>query len=84
MPAAAKLLTDSGTVKATSGQLVGVAFSDSAAGQISVKDGTTEIVSLRLGGAGTVVFCPCMPIAFSSLVVTVDTGTAEEISVVYI
>lgn len=87
MAARCVMLTASGSVKSTSGLLVAVALTHSDAAQISVKDGGssgTEIVGLRLAGAGSVVFAPALPIAFSSLYVTVDAGTAPEVAVAYV
>jgi len=87
MPAKCVMLTDSGAVKASPGLLVAVVLTHSAAAQVSVKDGGasgTEIVGLRLGGAGSVVFAPCVAVAFSNLYLTVDSGTSPEVSFVYI
>jgi hypothetical protein len=87
MAGAIVLKTESAAIKTSSGLLISVVLTHSAACQISVKDGGssgTEILGMRLGGAGTVVFAPCMPVAFSNLYVTLDAGTAPEISVVYV
>lgn len=79
--AAVLLLTDSGAVTTRPCLLYSVVLTASGAAQISVKDGGTsgtEIVGLRLGGAGSVVFAPCVAVAIgTSLWVTVDAGTVE-------
>lgn len=87
MAAKCAMLTASGAVKASPGLLVAVVLTHSDAAQISVKDGGsggTEIVGLRLGAAGSVVFAPSMPISFTSLYLTIDAGTAPEVSFVYV
>ena len=87
MAARCVMLTDSGAVKSGPGMLVSAVLTASGAAQISVKDGGasgTEFLGMRLGGAGTVVFAPCMPVAFgASLYLTVDSGTVE-VSLVYV
>lgn len=81
------LVTDSGSVKASPGLLYAVVLTASGAAQISVKNGGssgTEFLGLRLGGAGSVVFAPPVPVAFgTSLYVTVDAGTVE-VAVVFV
>lgn len=87
MAATCKMLTASGAVKASPGLLVAVVLTHSDTAQISVKDGGvsgTEIVGLRLGGAGSVVFAPAMPVAFKNLYLTVDVGAAPEVAFVYV
>nr|MBC7245602.1 hypothetical protein [Chloroflexota bacterium] len=87
MAAKIVMLTESGEVKAAPGLLVAVVLTHSDAAQIHVKDGGsdgTEIVGLRLSGAGSVAFSPSMPVSFSSLYVTVDAGTGPEVAVVYV
>ncbi|MBC7262115.1 MAG: hypothetical protein H5T63_08880 [Chloroflexi bacterium] len=81
------MLTASGAVKASPGLLIAVVLTHSDAAQITVKDGGatgTAMLGLRLPAAGSVVFSPAMPVSFTSLYVTVDTGTAPEISIVYV
>lgn len=87
MAAKCVMLTASGAVKSSPGLLVAVVLTHADVAQISVKDGGlsgTEIIGLRLGGAGSVVFAPSMPIAFSNLYVSVDAGTGPEVAVVYV
>lgn len=87
MPAVAVLNTDSAAIKTTPGQLVGVVLTHSAAAQVTLKDGGssgTAILGVRLGGAGTVSIMPAMPIAFGNLYLTVDSGTAPQVTVVYV
>lgn len=87
MAAKCVMLTVSGDVKASPGLLVAVVLTHSQAAQISVKDGGasgTEIVGLRLGAAGSVVFAPALPISFTSLYLMVDAGTSPEVSFVYV
>ena len=85
-PAACRMLTGSGAIKTSPGMLVAVVLTGAAAAQISVIDGTvggTEVLGLRLGGAGSVVFAPCVAVSFSKVYVTFDAGSAE-VSVVYV
>ena len=87
MAAKCAMLTATGAVKATPGLLVGCVLTHSAAAQISVLDGGSggvEVFGLRLGGAGSVVFCPAQAIAFINLYLTVDAGTGPEVSFVYV
>jgi len=85
-PAVCVMVTGSGPIKVSPGMLFAVVLTGAAAAQISVLDGGasgTELVGLRLGGAGSVVFAPCVPLSFSKLYVTFDAGNAE-VSVVYV
>lgn len=84
MAATCKMVTATTTVKASPGLLFAAVLTHSGAAQISVQDGAVEIFGMRLGAAGTVVFAPPVPVVFSSLIVTLDAGTAPEISVVYV
>ena len=80
------MVTGSGPIKAAPGFLYAVVLTGAGAAQISVLDGNalgTEMVGLRLGGAGSVVFAPGVPVSFSKLYVTYDSGVAE-VSVVLI
>jgi hypothetical protein len=87
MAAAYSYVTTSGAVKSGPGLLVGAVLSSGAAAGVTLKDGGASgatLVNLRLGGAGTAVFTPAVPVAFSGgLYCTVDSGTVE-VTVVYV
>jgi hypothetical protein len=77
----------SGAVKGSPGMLVAAVLSAAGASEVTLKDGGASgaaMVNLRTAGAGTVAFCPALPLAFgTSLYLTVDSGTVE-VTVAYI
>ena len=84
MAAAWAYKTASGAIKSGPGLLVAVLLSADGASEITLKAGGSAMVNLRTGGAGSAVFTPATPVAFStSLYLTVDAGTVE-VTVVYV
>ena len=70
-----------GAVKPSAGLLCGAVLTAAGAAQVSLRDGgatATQIVTLRLGAAGSVAFLPPTAIAFgTTLHLTVEAGTVE-------
>ncbi len=87
MAAASVVKTDSAEIKASAGLLVAVILTATGAAEITLKDGGssgTAIVNLATGAAGSAVFTPALPLAFSSsLYLVKDAGTIEA-TVVYV
>ena len=70
--------TGAGTIKAEPGLLCGAVLSATGAANVTLTDDSTTIVVLRLAGAGTVVWNPSHPVAFStSLKLAVGAGTVS-------